>query len=279
MAPPYACIPPPPPPTSRYRPPPLTPIPPFPPLPVTILPQVAALKEAGGEARLFDWNERGRPLWADTSESVQIINTKERTLTNRAVYKGWSGFTTVVQLDACIEPLKEKANRLMVGFHKAMVNVGGIKVTFPHLQRFRCVFCVFACSYVQAYQRVVFMFECAVFFLSRWVSRLRMSFCLRRVSVGQQTGNRYGASRIEPTPPSYVRHSIPRPFPSSSHSTLPIPSSSLLYRLAYDPVQSYGMARDDVCQPRPSHRPGEQGVHLRPDATPGFVQRTLRRQT
>ena len=40
--------------------------------------QVAALKEAGGEALLFDWNEKGRPLWADTSESVQIIDTKAR---------------------------------------------------------------------------------------------------------------------------------------------------------------------------------------------------------
>lgn len=100
---------------------------------------MAALKEAGGEALLFDWKEKGRPIWADTSESVQIIDTKKKTLTNRAVYKGWSGFTTVVQLDAAIEPLKDQANKLIVGFHKAMVNVGGIKVTFPHLQRFRCV--------------------------------------------------------------------------------------------------------------------------------------------
>lgn len=62
-----------------------------------------------------------------------------RTLTNRAVYKGWSGFTTTVQLDAVIEPLKDQANRLAVGFHKAIVNVAGMKVTFPHLQRFRLV--------------------------------------------------------------------------------------------------------------------------------------------
>lgn len=74
-----------------------------------------------------------------------------RTLINRAVYKGWSGFTTTVQLDACIEPLKDQANRLVVGFRKAMVNVGGIKVTFPHLRRFRyttrtCgVVCVYVC--------------------------------------------------------------------------------------------------------------------------------------
>lgn len=60
-----------------------------------------------------------------------------RTLTNRAVYKGWSGFTTTVQLDAVIEPLQDQANRLAVGFHKAIVNVAGMKVTFPHLQRFR----------------------------------------------------------------------------------------------------------------------------------------------
>ncbi|CAM9515384.1 unnamed protein product, partial [Hapterophycus canaliculatus] len=98
--------------------------------------RIAALKEAGGEALLFDWKETGRPLWADTSESVQIIDTKARTLTNRAVYKGWSGFTTTVQLDAVIEPLKDQGNRLLVGFHKAIVNVGGMKVTFPHLQRF-----------------------------------------------------------------------------------------------------------------------------------------------
>eukprot|EP00903_Cladosiphon_okamuranus_P007084 g6884.t1 len=98
--------------------------------------RVAALKEAGGEALLFDWNEKGRPLWADTSESVQIIDTKARTLTNRAVYKGWSGFTTTVQLDAVIEPLQDQANRLAVGFHKAIVNVAGMRVTFPHLQRF-----------------------------------------------------------------------------------------------------------------------------------------------
>eukprot|EP00752_Nemacystus_decipiens_P011133 g9893.t1 len=98
--------------------------------------RIAALKEAGGEALLFDWNEKGRPLWADTSESVQIIDTKARTLTNRAVYKGWSGFTTTVQLDAVIEPLKDEANRLAVDFHKAIVNVAGMKVTFPHLQRF-----------------------------------------------------------------------------------------------------------------------------------------------
>lgn len=64
-----------------------------------------------------------------------------RTLTNRAVYKGWSGFTTTVQLDAVIEPLTEQANRLAVGFHKAIVNVAGMKVTFPHLQRFRLVPC------------------------------------------------------------------------------------------------------------------------------------------
>ena len=62
---------------------------------------------------------------------------RSRTLTNRAVYKGWSGLTTTVQLDASIEPLKNEANRLIVGFHKAMVDIGGIKVTFPHLQRFR----------------------------------------------------------------------------------------------------------------------------------------------
>ncbi|CAM9680203.1 unnamed protein product [Ectocarpus fasciculatus] len=98
--------------------------------------RLAVLKEAGSEALLFDWKETGRPLWADTSESVQIIDTKARTLTNRAVYKGWSGFTTTVQLDAVIEPLKDEANRLVVGFRKAIVNVGGMKVTFPHLQRF-----------------------------------------------------------------------------------------------------------------------------------------------
>ncbi|CBN75826.1 Rieske (2Fe-2S) domain protein [Ectocarpus siliculosus] len=98
--------------------------------------RLAVLKEAGSEALLFDWKETGRPLWADTSESVQIIDTKARTLTNRAVYKGWSGFTTTVQLDAVIEPLKDEASRLMVGFRKAIVNVGGMKVTFPHLQRF-----------------------------------------------------------------------------------------------------------------------------------------------
>lgn len=45
---------------------------------LTVLFQISALKEAGGEARLFDWNEKGRPLWADTSESVQIIDTKSR---------------------------------------------------------------------------------------------------------------------------------------------------------------------------------------------------------
>lgn len=60
-----------------------------------------------------------------------------RTLSNRAVYKGWSGFTTVVQLDAVIEPTAEKINRLVVDFHKAMVDVGGIRITFPHLKRFR----------------------------------------------------------------------------------------------------------------------------------------------
>lgn len=53
------------------------------------------------------------------------------------MYKGWSGFTTTVQLDAVIEPLKDQGNRLAVDFHKAIVNVGGMKVTFPHLQRFR----------------------------------------------------------------------------------------------------------------------------------------------
>lgn len=45
---------------------------------VFCLSQLAVLKEAGSEALLFDWKETGRPLWADTSESVQIIDTKAR---------------------------------------------------------------------------------------------------------------------------------------------------------------------------------------------------------
>lgn len=43
-----------------------------------LLLQTAPLEEAGGEALLFDWKETGRPLWADTSESVQIIDTKAK---------------------------------------------------------------------------------------------------------------------------------------------------------------------------------------------------------
>ncbi len=61
------------------------------------------------------------------------------------MYKGWSGLTTTVQLDAVIEPLKDQANRLAVGFRKAVVTVGGMKVTFPHLQRFRSDVKEFAC--------------------------------------------------------------------------------------------------------------------------------------
>jgi hypothetical protein len=36
------------------------------------------LKQAGGEAFLLDWNEKGRPLWADTEESIQIIDTNSQ---------------------------------------------------------------------------------------------------------------------------------------------------------------------------------------------------------
>lgn len=77
------------------------------------------------------------PLRLSLGPSPSLVAS--RTLTNRAVYKGWSGLTTTVQLDAVIEPLKDQANRLAVGFRKAVVSVGGMKVTFPHLQRFRSV--------------------------------------------------------------------------------------------------------------------------------------------
>ncbi|CAM9442096.1 unnamed protein product [Phaeothamnion confervicola] len=98
--------------------------------------RVDALKNPGSEAFLLDWNERGRPLWADTEQSMQIIDTKKGVLTNRATYKGWMGFTTTVELDAIIKPLEERANRFMVQFRQAVVDIGGQRFKFPHLGRF-----------------------------------------------------------------------------------------------------------------------------------------------
>ncbi|CAM9145448.1 unnamed protein product [Chrysoparadoxa australica] len=95
-----------------------------------------ALTQPGAEAYLLDWNEKGRPLWADTEKSIQIVDTKGGKLTNKAEYKGWSGLTSSVQLDAIIKPLEERANRVMIEFHRAIVQVGGIKMTFPHIGRF-----------------------------------------------------------------------------------------------------------------------------------------------
>jgi hypothetical protein len=92
---------------------------------------IAQLTKPGGEAKLLNWGELGRPLWADTDESVQIVNAKEFTLSNRAAFRGWYGAPTVVQLDAIFKECEEKANRVMVYFQKAMLKVGGLKLSFP----------------------------------------------------------------------------------------------------------------------------------------------------
>ncbi|KAG5183593.1 hypothetical protein JKP88DRAFT_277604 [Tribonema minus] len=94
------------------------------------------LQQAGGEAYLLDWNQNGRPLWADTEESVQIIDTDSQIISNRASYRGWSGLRTTVQLDAIFKACEENANRLLIEFRRAAVDIGGLKLSFPHLSRF-----------------------------------------------------------------------------------------------------------------------------------------------
>jgi PAP_fibrillin len=67
---------------------------------------------------------------------ITTLNTSQQTLTNRATYKGWNGLKTTVQLVAMFQQCEESANRLLVEFKEAMVDVGGLKLSFPHMGRF-----------------------------------------------------------------------------------------------------------------------------------------------
>jgi PAP_fibrillin len=70
------------------------------------------------------------------SFTTASFNITTQTLTNRATYKGWNGLKTTVQLVAMFQQCEESANRLLVEFKEAMVDVGGLKLSFPHMGRF-----------------------------------------------------------------------------------------------------------------------------------------------
>jgi hypothetical protein len=59
------------------------------------------LKQAGGEAFLLDWNEKGRPLWADTEESIQIIDTETQVSIQNNKYLHVHTLCVLVQCSVC----------------------------------------------------------------------------------------------------------------------------------------------------------------------------------
>jgi len=93
-------------------------------------------------------------LWADTEESTQTIDTAKNLLSNTAVYEGLLGITTKVELNGVLSaPGGGKGGRAPGGgkggrergrerhrqdvqFTSARVDVGGFKVTFPHMDVF-----------------------------------------------------------------------------------------------------------------------------------------------
>jgi len=106
------------------------------------------LRSAGGERYLLDFTpSKGRPLWADTDESTQTIDTARNLLSNTAVYQGLLGITTKVELNGLLSSPAGgkggregggggKGHRQDVQFTSARVDVGGFKVTFPHMDVF-----------------------------------------------------------------------------------------------------------------------------------------------
>ncbi|TFJ87048.1 hypothetical protein NSK_001382 [Nannochloropsis salina CCMP1776] len=112
------------------------------------------LRSAGGERYLLDFTpSKGRPLWVDTDESTQTIDTSKNLLSNTAVYQGLLGITTKVELNGIISTPaggqkskgdalgvedggRNKGHRQDVQFTSAKVDVGGFKVTFPHMDVF-----------------------------------------------------------------------------------------------------------------------------------------------
>lgn len=109
------------------------------------------LRSAGGERYLLDFTpSKGRPLWADTDESTQTIDTANNLLSNTAVYQGLLGITTKVELNGVLSTPgigkggregKErdgagKGHRQDVQFTSAKVDVGGFQVMFPHMDVF-----------------------------------------------------------------------------------------------------------------------------------------------
>jgi len=84
------------------------------------------LRQAGGERWLLDFKARGRPLWQDTEESIQTIDTCSSSLSNVAVYRGLLGMKTTVELTGKF--FKSGHNRKSIRFNTALVDMGGLKV-------------------------------------------------------------------------------------------------------------------------------------------------------
>jgi hypothetical protein len=55
------------------------------------------LRSAGAERYLLDFKAQGRPIWADTEESMQTIDMDKSLLSNTAVYQGLLGIRTTVR--------------------------------------------------------------------------------------------------------------------------------------------------------------------------------------
>jgi hypothetical protein len=92
------------------------------------------LKSAGAERYLLDFKATGRPIWADTEESMQMIDTSKSMVSNTAVYQGLLGIRTTVELNGYFN--KVGPNRKDVRFKTAQVDFGGFKVVFPHMDLF-----------------------------------------------------------------------------------------------------------------------------------------------
>lgn len=92
------------------------------------------LRSAGAERYLLDFQAKGRPIWADTEESMQMIDTSKSLLSNTAVYQGLLGIRTTVELNGYFN--KVGPNRKDVRFKTAQVDFGGFKVVFPHMDLF-----------------------------------------------------------------------------------------------------------------------------------------------
>lgn len=92
------------------------------------------LKSAGTERYLLDFKAKGRPIWADIEQSMQLVDTRKSLLSNIAIFQGLLGIRTKVELAGVFS--KTTGTRKDVKFKTAQVDVGGLKLVFPHMDWF-----------------------------------------------------------------------------------------------------------------------------------------------